>query len=241
MFDCLLNLIYPDTCFLCSAPTARRQDCGVCASCWQKALELKIVPPVCLCCGLPFHNFGEDAGHLCGNCLLEAPAFSAARSFGYYTGEMATLIQGLKFQGRRNLTALLAPLLARTLSESWEREEFDLIVPVPLHPRRRRNRGYNQSGLLAQALSAQIAVPFGDRALRRIRPTLPQVGLSNPQRLENVRKAFVCPDPPKVSGKRILLVDDVITTGATTASAAQALLRAGCFRVSVLTVARALP
>jgi ComF family protein len=152
--------------------------------------------------------------------------------------ELSKIIQELKFHGRRNLVNLLGPLLISAFFESWGRDEFDLVVPVPLHPKRRRDRGFNQSELLARSLARQIAVPVG-RSLIRVRPTLPQVGLTDSERKENVRKAFRCPHPQQISKKRVLLVDDVMTTGATVASAARALLDGGALRVSVLTVARA--
>ncbi len=166
------------------------------------------------------------------------PAYTGARSFGYYTAELSGLIQGLKFQGRRNLATLLAPLLAETFFDTWSRTDFDAVVPVPLHSKRKRERGYNQSELLAHLLARQIALPC-DHALLRVRSTLPQVGLTDSQRLDNVQNAFRCIKPQRISGRRILLIDDVMTTGATVESAARALLEGGALRVSVLTVARA--
>jgi ComF family protein len=166
------------------------------------------------------------------------PPFSGARSFGYYTAELGKIVQELKFHGRKNLVKLLSPLLAAAYFESWCSADFDLIVPVPLHSKRRRERGYNQSELLARALERQIAVPY-DSALIRVRPTLPQVGLTHSERTDNVRKAFQCSQPLRIARKRILLIDDVMTTGATVGSAARALLEGGAVRVSVLTVARA--
>ena len=166
------------------------------------------------------------------------PPYAGARSFGYYMAELSGLIQGLKFQGRRNLAGLLAPLLAGAFFETWAREDFDLLAPVPLHPKRKRERGYNQSELIARLLARQIAIPYND-ALARIRSTLPQVGLTDSQRLENLRKAFRSVNQEQIQGRRVLLIDDVMATGATVASAAQALLEGGALRVSVLTVARA--
>ena len=135
------------------------------------------------------------------------------------------------------MVGLLAPLLTRTFFENWSREDFDLVVPVPLHSRRRRERGYNQSELLARSLSRQLALPC-HQELIRTRSTLPQVGLTDSQRQENVRNAFRCRDAGRISKQRILLIDDVMTTGATVASAAKALMDGGALRVSVLTVAR---
>lgn len=238
ILDGFLNLIYPESCFLCGVPVARSHDCGICAACWQKILALEIRPPICPSCGLPLPNFEPDSAHLCGRCLEKVPPFAGARSFGHYSGEMRRLMQGLKFDGRRNLVHLLAPLLAAVFCRSWDRSDFDYIVAVPLHPRRRRERGFNQSELLARALAIQVAVPRL-RALQRLRPTRPQVGLTDSLRRDNVRNAFRCVAPEKIARRRILLVDDVMTTGATVASATEALLDAGAASVSVLTAARA--
>jgi len=166
------------------------------------------------------------------------PLYAGARSFGHYMAELSRVIQEFKFHGRRNLIGLLAPLLAAAYFDSWDKSDFDLVVPVPLHPKRKRERGYNQSELLARSLARYIAVPY-DNVLLRVRPTLPQVGLTDSQRHENVRKAFQCFKPQQVLRRRILLIDDVMTTGATVASAAQNLMETGAWRVSVLTVARA--
>jgi len=233
-----LNLIFPEDCFICSSELARHQDCGVCNLCWSRALSLKISPPRCPSCGLPLQSFNDDAEHLCGECILHIPPYAGARSFGCYTAELARIIQEMKFHGKRNLVRLLTPLLTAAFFESWSREDFDLIVPVPLHAKRRRERGYNQSELLARGLQRQLAIPCS-ASLVRIRPTLPQVGLSQTERIENVRKAFQCAQRQQISKKRILLIDDVMTTGATVGSAAGALLDAGALRVCVLTVARA--
>jgi competence protein ComFC len=237
ILDGLLNLIYPEICFLCAVPVSRQQACGICSSCWNKAIALRIAPPRCSSCGLPFQNFEENSEHLCGNCIQKMPPYAGARSFGYYTAELSGIIQGLKFKGRRNFAGLLAPLLSETFFGSWRREDFDLIVPIPLHWKRKRERGYNQSELLARLLASQIAIPH-IHALVRGRPTLPQVGLTDSQRFENLRKAFRCAKTNQISGRRVLLIDDVMTTGATVASAAQTLLEGGALRVSVLTVAR---
>jgi ComF family protein len=238
LLDSLLNLVFPEECFICSDAVARHQDCGICADCWNKALALRITPPRCASCGLPLQNFLSNEDHLCGECILKVPPYAGARSFGYYTAELGAIIQQLKFHGRRSLVKRLSPLLAAAFYETWRREDFDLIVPVPLHARRKRERGYNQSELLAKVLERQIAVPF-HAALHRLRPTIPQVGLTHSERIENVRGAFGCRNPQRISRKRILLIDDVMTTGATVSSSAQALLEAGALRVSVLTVARA--
>ncbi|MDR1726352.1 MAG: ComF family protein [Acidobacteriota bacterium] len=239
VLDGFLNLVYPEACFVCATPTDRRQDCGVCDDCWGKILGLHLEGPICPSCGTPLPGFALGSTSLCLECVRQAPPYSGARSFGYYSMEMRRLVHELKFEGRRSLAELAAPLLARAFFDSWRREDFDAVTAVPLHPSRRRERGYNQSKLLARELARKVAIPEVE-ALKRVTATRPQVGLTDAQRQENVRKAFRCARPEAVAGKRLLLVDDVMTTGATVSCAAQALLDAGAERVSVLTVARAI-
>jgi ComF family protein len=239
--DGLLNLLYPESCVVCASPVSRLQDCGVCQRCWNSVLALRISRPWCPSCGVPFQSTAIESGFLCGECIARMPVYAGARSYGYYRGELSRLIQGLKFENRRNLVGLLAPLIAGTFVNSWTREEIDLVVPVPLHPRRKRERGFNQAALLARGLARLTGIPMVETALVRARNTPPQVGLTDAERRHNVRQAFHCSSPGLVAHKRLLLVDDVMTTGATVCSASQALLDAGAGKVSVLTVARAVP
>ena len=236
--DGFLNLFYPETCFICSSPVARRRECGLCDDCWRKILELRIEGARCRSCGAPLPGFAGDSGNICLECIRRPPPYSGARAFGYYSTEMRRAIHELKFEGRRPLVKLLAPLLADVFLESWQREDFDFITSVPLHPGRRRKRGFNQAELLSRSLARIIGLPEL-RTLRRAAATRSQVGLSDAQRLENVRNAFICAHIDRAAGKRILLIDDVMTTGATAASASQALIDAGAEKVSVLTVVRA--
>lgn len=240
IIDGVLNLLFPEDCLSCGASVARREDRGVCDRCWEKALKLRILPPWCPCCGLPFQQRLVDDSHLCGPCSIHLPPFSGARSFGYYMSELRQMIHSLKFRGRRNLSNLFAPLLASVFQGAWTREEVDLIVPIPLHPKRQRERTFNQAAVLARDLARLLALPYSEQALSRVRYTTPQVGLSDAERLLNIRQAFVA-RPESSAGKRILLIDDVMTTGATVAGASQALLQGGARRVSVLTLARAVP
>ncbi len=239
--DAILNLIFPESCIVCAKPVSRQQDSGVCDLCWEKTLQLRIYEPWCASCGLPFQSLEAGETHLCSDCILRPPPFSGARSFGYYAAELSRIIQCLKFRRRQNLVGLLAPLLAGTFFDSWEREEFDAIVPIPLHPKRSRERGFNQAVLLSRSLARHLALPVMENVLARVRHTAPQVGLTDSERKRNVRGAFQCCRRDEVAAQRVLLIDDVMTTGATAASAAEALMSGGALRVSVLTVARAVP
>jgi ComF family protein len=236
--DSLLNLFFPQSCLACGAAIACRRERGICNSCWKRIAALAISPPWCPSCGMPLSGGGE-ASHLCGRCILDPPPFAGARSFGVYTAELRSAVHALKFDGRRNLGEPLARLLESTWRATWSAEDVDRIVPVPLHPRRKRERGFNQAAVLARALGRRLAVPCSEKWLVRSRNTGAQVGLSEAERGTNVRGAFSVPGNAAVRGMRILVVDDVYTTGATVASAARALLSAGALRVSVLTLARA--
>ena len=237
--DGILNLFYPEVCVICSTPVSRVQDRGICPACWEKVLQQRITDPLCPSCGVPFQSLETGSTHLCGPCILHPPPYSGARAFGRYSSELSCIIQAFKFGGRQNLAGLFAPLLAATLQESWSPREIDLIVPVPLHPKRRRDRGYNQALLLAHDLARHVGVPLRSDVLHRVRSTLPQVGLSDAERARNLKRAFQCKKPAALKGLRVLLIDDVMTTGSTVASAAEALLEGGALRVSVLTLARA--
>jgi competence protein ComFC len=186
----------------------------------------------CSSCRTPFQNaFPLDANGRCALCRSGLRGFDAAYSFGAYEGVLRELIHLYKYGRVKTLAWPLSGLLAQALPRD---EAFDATVPVPLYWRRRLQRGFNQAELLARGLSRRTGVPVV-KALRRLRPTPAQAGLSNSARRQNVSQAFRARG---VQGKRILLIDDVMTTGATAASCAAALKQAGARRVSLLTVAR---
>jgi competence protein ComFC len=186
----------------------------------------------CTSCRTPFQNsFPLDAAGRCALCRSGLRGFDAAYSFGAYQGVLRELIHLYKYGKIRTLARPLSALLLQALPRD---EAFDAIVPVPLFWRRRLQRGFNQSELLARGLARCTGIPTVN-ALRRVRPTPTQAGLSNSVRRQNVAQAF---RSRSVQGKRILLIDDVMTTGATAASCALALKQAGARRVALLTVAR---
>ena len=186
----------------------------------------------CSSCRTPFLNaFPLDFEGRCALCRSGLRGFDAAYSFGTYEGVLRKLIHLYKYGKVKTLARPLSGLLAQALPRD---EAFDAAVPVPLYWRRRLQRGFNQAELLARGLSRRTGIPVV-RALGRLRPTPAQAGLSNSARRQNVSQAFRARG---VQGKRILLIDDVMTTGATAASCAAALKQAGARRVSLLTVAR---
>jgi ComF family protein len=189
----------------------------------------------CISCRTPFVNeFPLDSEGRCALCRSGLRAFDAAYSFGSYGGTLRELIHLLKYSKMRPLAAPLGGLLLRSLPRD---EAFDCIVPVPLHWRRQWERGFNQSEALAREVARATGLPVST-SLRRVRATAAQAGLSNSGRRRNVAQAFVC-HRGNAKGRRILLVDDVMTTGSTATACARALKSAGAARVSLLTVARA--
>ncbi len=173
---------------------------------------------------------------LCGPCRQDEPAFERLRSFGPYDAELRQLIVLLKYNKVRPLARLLGGWLATVVQQNPTLTEVDAIVPVPLYPSRRRARGYNQAELLAEELGRWLKKRVEPRSLQRIKDTPSQTGLTPLQRVENVRGAFAA--RAKLDLRRILLVDDVCTTGATLNACARTLKRAGVEQVMAATVAR---
>ena len=229
-----LDLVFPPLCPVCDGILdAGRRD-PLCGACWE-GFE-RIAPPWCRCCGAPLGIEG-----LCGACRSRRPRFAYARAAVLYGGLVREAIHAFKFGGRRGLATPLGDLLAELVGLSALPGALpDALVPVPLHPRRARERGYDQALLLARRLERALGVPVVADALRRAVPTQPQTDLDAAARRRNVRDAFVVSRPERITGRHVVLVDDVLTTGATAGECARSLYRAGAAAVGVLTVARAL-
>lgn len=189
----------------------------------------------CVSCRTPFQNaFPLDAEGRCALCRSGLRGFDAAYCFGAYEGVLRELIHLYKYARIKTLARPLGDLLAAALPRD---QEFDAVVPVPLHWRRQWKRGFNQSELLARTIARRTGIPVVN-ALRRSQATMTQAGLSNTNRRRNVASAFRCKQAGAVAGKRILLIDDVMTTGSTAAACARVLKGAGARKVALLTVAR---
>lgn len=201
--------------------------------------------PLCPKCGIPFVSpHGLD--HVCEACLKQPYQFQAARSFGRYEGALRSVIQQFKFSDTVQLSGPLGRLLWQTFLRNWLPTDFDHVVPVPLHPSRLRQRSYNQAYLLVRHWPG-MATQSGTRlpsnwidggTLVRLRRTRPQSGLKREQRARNMHNTFAVESSRCVQGKRYLLVDDVMTTGATADACAHTLINAGAAMVQVLTLAR---
>lgn len=206
----------------------------VCRKCLE-SLQPLTAEFFCVSCRTPFQNaFPLDEDGRCPLCRSGLRGFDAAYCFGAYEGALREVIHLFKYARIRSLAAPLGALLSYALPRD---ERFDAIVPIPLHWRRRWHRGFNQAELLGRNLARRTGIPVL-RALRRVHATQTQAGLSNTGRRKNVAQAFRARPGAALEGKRILLIDDVMTTGSTAAACAIALKRAGAARVTLLTLAR---
>ncbi|HEV2542034.1 MAG TPA: ComF family protein [Methylobacterium sp.] len=228
-----IGLIYPPTCIACGA--AIGQPHALCAACWS-GLRL-IERPYCERLGTPFALDLGVGSLISPGALAEPPVFGRARAVAVYDGTARDLIHRLKFNDRLDLGRTMARMMAAAGSELLQ--EADLIVPVPLHGLRLWRRRFNQSALLARDIGRQSGKPCDLRALARVKATRPQVGLTRRQRAENLQGAFRVTEAgrARITGRRLLLIDDVATTGATGNAAARVLLRAGAANVDLLTFA----
>lgn len=198
-----------------------------------------VASPLCSRCGLVYKSRqGED--HLCGRCLDRPGAFNRARAFGIYDNALKVAIHALKFKNQVHLAIPLGRLLFDTFRRYWTAGDIDAVAPVPLHRHRFRRRGFNQADLLVRKWMLPAKTHVIHDLIVRTRATPPQTGLDRQQRRMNIKNAFSVNHPGQSAGKRVLLVDDVLTTGATIEACAEALIRDGAQRVDVLTLARAL-
>jgi ComF family protein len=227
-----LDIALPTLCVACREPVDGE---GVCAECWSKLSF--IAPPYCPRLGIPFvYDPGSEL--LSMEAIANPPAYVRARAAVRYDDVARTLVHALKYQDRTDLAPAMGRWMARAGKELLG--QADVLVPVPLHWRRGWSRRYNQSGALARVIERQSGVKLAPQALRRVRQTQQQVGLSRSQRATNVQGAFkVAPErQSQICGRRVVLIDDVLTSGATVDACARALLRAKAASVDVLVFAR---
>ncbi|HEY0789704.1 MAG TPA: ComF family protein [Chthoniobacterales bacterium] len=229
----VLELLYPSHCLHCQRPVPARSL--LCAACTGEIPWLR--PPFCLTCSRPFPGAAELVA-ACPNCLDQTFAFGAAVAAVRATGSARELIHRFKYGGKHHLRRILGTWLVTAFEDARiQSEPVDALVPVPLHPTRRRERGYNQAEELASLLSARVKVPTLP-CLQRTRYTDTQTQFDRAQRRRNLRNAFQLRKGSDVARKRLLLIDDVLTTGSTLDECARVLVARGATSVRALTVAR---
>nr|USU34193.1 ComF family protein [Methylobacterium sp. OTU13CASTA1] len=228
-----LGLVYPPICPGCGAATA--QPHALCPACWS---QLRLIErPYCQRLGTPFAVDHGTGPLLSPRAMADPPVFGRVRAAVLYDGIARDLVHRLKYDDRLDLAPTLARMMAGAGAELVR--EADCLVPVPLHRWRLWRRRFNQAALLAQGLSTLTGLPVEVQALARVKATRSQVGLSRAARARNLQGAFRVPEAarPRLQGRRVLLIDDVTTTGATANAASRVLLRAGAAKVDVLTFA----
>ena len=227
-----LDTLYPPICLACRAATSEAG--ALCSSCWR-AMRF-IERPFCDRLGTPFeHDLGE--GLFSPQAVTDPPVFQRARAVARFEdGPARRLVHRLKYSDRGELAAPMGAWMARAGADVLA--EADAITPVPLHARRLWTRRFNQAAALGREIARRAGKPFEPALLRRIKATRSQVGLSREQRVQNMQGAFRAAPAASVQGRRIALVDDVLTSGATANAAARALLRAGAAQVDLIVFAR---
>ena len=233
----LLDLVLPDVCAACHA--AEAHSLNLCEACNVRLLSL-VSLPYCVRCGQTLAPGQPELEDGCPNCPKPLGRFGRVVRLGPYADPLKVIVRELKYRRQDRMRRRLGAMLARSAAQRCAEVRPELVLPVPMHWRRRLARGYDHARVLAGAVAGELHLPLGDE-LVRVRPTPPQAHLPRSRRLENVRGAFTVGDPRGVEGMRILLVDDVTTTGATADEAARTLLRAGASSVTLAVVCKAEP
>ncbi len=236
----LIDIVYPPRCHVCGdflgKDDSDNRSTFFCRACFADFTQ--IASPLCPICCTPFIS-DRQGDHPCEDCLRKRPFFEAICARYLYKGAIMEAIYQFKYGEKSFLADSLGPLLSQFAEGLVEKSENLLTMPVPLHPKRLRERGFNQSLLLARHVAGRLDTEVDFLSLRRVRYTLPQTGLGKEGRRKNVRAAFRVENPDAVKGMTVLLVDDVATTGNTLNECARVLTRSGCENVLCLVLARA--
>jgi len=243
LFQALIDIIYPAMCPACQKRSPVWEMSPLCPTCWSL---IELLPDyLCQCCGLPIvglKNFSDPETEdfaLCQSCLLERPSFVTARSATLYNRESPVRAIILALKHAKNLSCIrpLLTLMINSIPQHLPRIDNEIVMPVPLHWSRFMERGFNQSALLARLVARQFGLGYIENVLLRSKRTAPQAG-DREQRQHNINNAFSVRKPDRIRKQNILLIDDVMTTGATLNECARKLLEAGSGQVRAFTVAR---
>lgn len=233
----LIDLIFPPRCTACTKLLEERRSPAICDECLA-GLRL-CSPPFCPSCGTPYADHtAED--HPCEACLLSPPPFAAARSVAAYEGVLQDMIHRCKYSRDISAGEALGEMMADFPYPAFDFNDYAVVMPVPLHTRRLRERGFNQSLLLAKAIAFRRKLKLDYLSLCRTMHTPPQINFGRREREQNVKGAFMVKKPAKFQGEKVILVDDVYTTGSTARECARTLKQGGAAAVAVLTLGRAL-
>ena len=229
------HLLLPQTCVLCSLPSDNEPVCTACVADLPALIGLQ-----CPRCALPLQTNSTSTPIDCPDCAHHKPAFDTAVAAWSYSFPVDALIQDFKYGHHLYLAGFLGQHLAQSLKRQWAAQPGprlpDLIIPMPLHANRLKSRGFNQAAEIARHISNYLDIPWSSNSLIRLYDTAPQAGLHRNERWSNLRGAFVCPKP--LQDANILLVDDVLTTGASLSACAEVLRHAGASHVDVAVIAR---
>lgn len=237
VLSALAALCFPPLCLTCGNLLLNEPpDSPFCGHCFH--LINRTTEPLCTRCGAPFAAAGARS-HPCGDCTAHPPAYSRARTVGAFTGPLLEAIHLFKYRKHMPAGDLLGAMMARLTYDSLSIGDFDRIIPVPLHPEKLKERGFNQSLVLARQIGRRFAIPVDVARLKKISPGHPQVGLGRDERRRNVRGTFAVPGGTTLKGLNVLLVDDVYTTGSTARECSRVLVKSGVREVAVLALARA--
>ncbi len=230
------DVIFPPQCMGCAEILSRGRQL-FCLACKEKIKFIR--GSLCPVCGTTFLDSPAES-HLCGNCIENKTYFSCARAVFSYETIILDVIHKFKYGNNISVGAMLASFMADFSFPDVDFSDHSLMIPVPLHIKRLRERGFNQSLILARALAKKWQIPINFSLLKRHKSTLTQTGLHKTERKQNIKGAFEVNDKKIIAGKNIILVDDVYTTGATINECAKTMIKAGAQKVTVLTLARVL-
>ena len=227
MLNKFLNLLFPETCPICQKPCLNHETAPICTDCWKSIRQYN--GPLCRKCGTPLVS---EVSIICGECLKEEPAFEYARSFGLYDDPLRKGINLLKYHGKKRLSRPLSALLMKAGVP-----DADAVIPVPLYHKRLRKREFNQSALISKYIAEERKSRLLLDCLVKVRDTLPQVGLRYKARVKNIKGAFKVNNIDLIKDKKIILIDDVVTTGATIRECSMTLKKAGAEKIYVISLA----
>ncbi len=237
--EALSDLLFPPRCAFCDDAFKEISRCSLCEQCSGSLRHIE--PPFCERCGVPVACLTEPSAQYCGRCLSDPPPYIRARYGMRYEGALRDALLRFKFAGYLSVGRALAELLTETFEKHFKRTDLDLIVPIPIHDRRLAARGFNQALILAEGVASATGLPVDRFSFRKTKDTTPQVGLTRRERVANLKRSFGVSKPHWVHDRRILLVDDVATTGSTIEEAARTLLKAGAATVEALVLALRIP